>query len=262
MPILRAWVASHTGLPCFYVTGNGELRADIARSGIVVGSRLVVRVAGEALVSDPGAPAGLPVKYRFGTESVVLTRAAGVGGLEMPHQWITSIDGDTVADVRLTGSDERETDTGGVVYTSALGRHIPRFPLGQEPASGTLEFLTSGAGTERIREFQRYGTPLWVVHNAVACQIPDCDLEASRLVVFRQVRERRTGRVDKAERAWSVSYTRVPDSVAAPVGAERESAGPVVTWGQWESWGEAHAPAGWQNWSAVEVARRVAGMPV
>ena len=43
---------------------------------------------------------------------------------------------------------------------------------------------------------------------------------------------------------------------------EPQGAVPVTTWGEWQDYGEAHPDTpGWQAWSALEVAKRVQGMP-
>ena len=53
---------------------------------------------------------------------------------------------------------------------------------------------------------------------------------------------------------WTAHEPRIGDS---PMGAV-----PVTTWGEWQDYGEAHPDTpGWQAWSALEVARRVQGMP-
>lgn len=261
MGINRSWVTSHTGLPAFYVTGTGRLTADSPVLGEAM-PRLVARVDGEALVADPGAAVGLPTTYRFGSESVTLTRrgSGGVSGVDR-HQFVTDVSGQVVADVVLVGDDGRDYDTASEVFTSALGSQIPRYSLGIPPQSGTLEFLTTLAGTRTLREFTRVRSPLWVAHNAAACELPGCDIEGSRLVVPTRMRESRTARRDVAQRAWSIDYLRVPDELASG-GVERATGGPVVTWGQWASWGKSNGPAGWQAWSALQVATRIAGMPV
>ena len=255
---LTGWVASHTGLPSFHVVGSGDLLAEHEALGWVR-PRLVARVQGEALVSDPGAGEGTPTEYRFGSDSVVLTRR-GIAGSDGGHQWVTSADGQLLAGVKLTGDDPREYDTGATIFTSALGRQIPRFPLGQKPPTGTLTVLSTRAATEVLREMTVLRAPLWVVHNAAACEIPGCDIEGARLIVPQRMRESRTGSVDRATREWSIDYSRVPDALAGSDVAP-PSGVPVVTWGDWEAWAKTGSPKGWQNWSALDVAERVAGMP-
>ena len=239
------------------MTGTGRLTADSPLLGEAA-PRLITRVNGEALIADPGAAVGRPTTYRFGSETVTLTRQ-GSAALER-HQFLTDTTGQVVANVLLVGGDTREYDTTGEVFTSALGRQIPRYSLATPPQSGTLECLTTLSGTRTLREFTRARAPLWVVHNASACEIPGCDIEGSRLIVPTRMRESRTTRRDVAQRAWSVDYLRVPDELATG-GVERATGGPVVTWGQWANWGTSNGPAGWQAWSALQVATRIAGMP-
>ena len=255
---LKGWVASHTGLPSFHAVGTGDLLAEHEALGWVR-PRLVARVSGEALVSDPGAGEGTPTEYRFASDSVVLTRR-GIAGSDGGHQWVTSADGQLLAGVKLVGDDPREYDTGATIFTSALGRQIPRFSLGQKPPTGTLTVLSTLAATEVLREMTVLRSPLWVLHNASACEIPGCDIEGARLIVPQRMRESRTGRVDRATREWSIDYSRVPDALAGSDVAP-PSGVPVVTWGDWEAWAKTGSPKGWQNWSALQVAEKVAGMP-
>ena len=253
---LVGWVTTHTGLPAVYAVGSGQLLAvDVLNPG----PRLIANVSGSVLVADPGASTGVDTTYTLGAESVVLRRPGVAGDA---HQWVTDSQGSVVADVMLLGDDEREYETGAEIFTSALGRQIPRYPLGQAPATGVLEFSTTGAGTETLRQFVAVRAPLWVVHNEAACQIPGCDIEGSRLVVPHRLREVRSGRVDRAQRIWSVDYSRVPDGLAS--GTAQPQGSTVVTWGQWAECGT-RQPAGsrgWRDWSALQVAQRVAGMPV
>lgn len=252
--MLIGWVATHTGLPAFYATGNGQIVADFPVP------RLIARVEGEVLVADVGAPAGTAVTYRFGSDTVTLTRVTRPGETAS-HQFLTDSSGSTVAGVRLLGDDPREYDTKAQIFTSALGRQIPRYPLGGPPPTGSIEVASTGAGTQVLRDFTRAKAPLWVIHDAAYCQLPGCDIEGARLVVPHRIREVRSRRRDVAERVWEITYSRVPDELAGVAGTIM-SAGPVVTWGQWADWGSGHpAEVGWRAWSALEVARRVAGMP-
>ena len=258
MGINKSWVTRHTALPAFYVTGTGRLTADSPVLGEAA-PRLITRVNGEALIADPGAAMGVPTTYRFGSETVTLTRR-GTADPTFGHQFITDTTGQTIANIVLVGDDTPEYDTTGEVFTSALGRQIPRYSLATPPQSGTLECLTTLAGTLMLRDFTVVRSPLWVVHDAAGCELPGCDIEGSRLVVPTRMRESRTARRDVAQRAWSVDYLRVPDELATG-GVERATGGPVVTWGQWANWGKSNGPAGWQAWSALQVATRIAGMP-
>lgn len=252
---LIGWVAIHTGLPSLYATGTGRLTADSMPS-----NRLIATVNGGTLVSDPGAPAGEPTIYRMGDESVVLTRAGqSVGGSPITY-WLTTSDGQAVADVQVVGDDERVYEMDAEVFTSALGRHIPRYRLGQSPPTGTLEVLTQGAATPLLRDLVRARSPLWIVHSHAACQIPGCDIEGARLIVPSRMREARDARRDVAQREWRIEYSRIPDSLASD-GVQVASGVPVVTWGQWETWGKTNSPKGWQHWSAIQVCQRIAGMP-
>lgn len=256
---LTGWVASHTGLPSFYAVGSGDLLAEHEALGWAR-PRLVARVSGEALVSDPGAGEGTPTEYKFGSDSVTLTRRGVSASSDVGHQWVTSTDGQLLAGVKLVGDDPREYDTGATIFTSALGRQIPRFPLGQKPSTGTLTVLSTLAATEVLREMTVLRSPLWVVHNASACEIPGCDIEGARLIVPQRMREARTGRVDRATREWAIDYSRVPDALAGS-DTVPPSGVPVVTWGDWEAWSKVNSPKGWQSWSALNLATRVAGMP-
>lgn len=234
---LTGWVTTHTGLPAFYATGNGKLTADHPLLGAEL-PRLIAVVDGACLVADPGAPAGVPTTYRFGSQTVTLTRkgeAAATGGVEFTDG-LTDVNGNEVAGVGIVWGDPREYETGAKVFTSALGRQIPRFPLGQAPPTGTLELVTTREGTERLRVLAAAHTPLWVIHNGAACSRPDCDIEGSRLIVIHRVSEVMSQRRTRAQRNWKVDYSRVPTDLAGS-GVQAVSGGPVVTWGQWEAWG-------------------------
>lgn len=251
------WVATHTGLPSLYATGTGRLTAVTG----VGRERLITNVSGAALVSDAGAAPGVETRYSFGGATLSLQRVGDAdGSLPDPTDWITTADGTVVANIQVLGDDERAHETDAEVFTSALGRQIPRYRLGQSPATGTVEVATVGEGTLLLRELVAARQPLWLLHNAVACQLRGCDVEGARLIVPQRLVEVRSARRDVAQRNWEIFYTRVPDDL---VGArvERTDGVPVVTWGQWEAWGETNRPSGWQNWSEVQVAQRVAGMP-
>lgn len=254
---LMGWVATHTGLPSLYATGTGRLVA-VTESGR---ERMIRNVSGAALVSDAGAAPGVDTAYRFGGDTVVLKREGDPGGsYARPTDWLTTADGTVVADIRVLGDDERAHETDAEVFTSALGRQIPRYRLGQSPATGTVEVATVGEGTLLLRELVAARQPLWLLHNAVACQLRGCDVEGARLIVPQRLVEVRSARRDVAQRNWDIFYTRVPDSLAGAA-AERADGVPVVTWGQWEAWGKTNSPKGWQHWSAIQVCQRVAGMP-
>ena len=123
---LKGWVATHTGLPSFYAVGTGDLMAEHEALGWVR-PRLVARVQGEALVSDPGAGEGSPTEYRFGFDSVVLTRRGVSASSDVGHQWVTSADGQLLAGVKLVGDDPREYDTGATIWDHprSRGEHPP-----------------------------------------------------------------------------------------------------------------------------------------
>lgn len=103
MAVLSGWVNTVTGLPCFKVEGRGRLETD---SGRVV----FENDGGTAYVCDVFAPPGVPVTYRFGGQSVVLSRAVKCreGGA-----LFTSVDGLQVAvDFYEGPTDDWSSDTG------------------------------------------------------------------------------------------------------------------------------------------------------
>lgn len=248
---LKGWIASHTGMASFYATGTGRLMASTEFFGDT-DARLVADVDGEVLVSDAGGPVGQAVTYTLGDDSVTLTRQQPPGRVSRAD-WVTDMDGNLVGEGNLLWSDDRDYNTGATVFTSARGAQIPRFPLGQEPPQGTIEIVTEGAGTLRLRDLAASHTPLWVIRNMAAGGRPAYDVEGSRLIVPSRLREVMSENRLATQRKWQVQYSRLP--------GERPSGSPVVTWGQWEDWGKTNSPAGWRDWSALEVAKRVAGMP-
>lgn len=260
---LVGWVTAHTGLPALYAVGSGWVSADHEVLGESRPRWLGDASSGQpVLVSDPGAPVGVPTTYRFGKETVVLVRPGRPESGGGYHQMVTTADGELVADVGVLWGDPRSHETGAVVHTSALGAHIPRWSLGVEPEWGTLQMVSHREGTEVLRRMVSVRQPLWVIHNPDDCVPVGCDVEGSRLIVPISMHEVLSDRRDVYTRVWDVEYQRVPDSLGADSGPRRVEGGPVVTWGQWAAWGRRNSPSGWQAWSAVQVARRVAGMPV
>ena len=243
---LLGWVTTHTRLPAFYAVGSGDLTADHPLLGSAR-PRLIARVSGSVLVADPGAPMGVEVTYRFAGKTVKLTRpgvATGSQDSQEYHQLVTTADGETVANVGILWGDPREYDTGAVVHTSALGVHIPRFRLGTPPGTGTLQVVSRGEGTETLRGLVLARQPLWVLHNPDACVPKGCDVEGSRLIVPTTMRESLSERRDVYTRVWEISYTRVPDALGRAGVSVKPSGGPVVTWGQWQAWGDAGLGSG------------------
>lgn len=241
MPILKSWIATHTGLPSFYLSGPGVLMA---------GDRTIVTLKAndERLVSDAGAGAGEETTYTYGSQTVTLVRDG------FDHMLLTDATGRGLAKVRMTGDDSRSHEPGVSVFDNQSGSPIVRYSAVAPTPSGTIECLSLLADTLTIRGLCKRRSPMWLVHNDSICRLPGCDIEGARYVQPTKLSESRTLRRDRAERAWQIDYRELDPSTAPPA--------PVVTWGEWEAWGdESGNPAGWQNWSAIQVAQKVAGMP-
>lgn len=238
MAITKGWIAKHTGLPSFQLTGKGTLTAASS-----YGVRTVATTpTGVTLLSDVGAQIGEPITYKHGGTKVLTRSASG-------HCVLTDATGRGIAVVTQTGGDERDHDPRVVLLDRGAVRDpLVRWDLKPLSPQGTLECRTSGDATWRLRQLAQARQPLWVLHNRALCQVRGCDVDEVRLIVPLSLQEARTARVDIAQRLWKIEYQELSDTGA-------HSRGPVVTWGEWEAFG-----GGWQNWSEFVAAEQIAGM--
>lgn len=229
--ISKAWVASHTGLPSFYLTGAAQLVAD--------GGRIVADTDTQTLVSDPLAPVGQPVTYQQGASIVTLTRTAPAGTV---NALITDPLGRGPRVGWVNNGDPTSTRLDKTIY----GNGLTRYALNPAQVEGSAQILLPDLGTQkRLEELLCAHSSLILVNLERGVNVPP--IRGIEVLDW----SRRT--YGSRRLLYDVKYveTREP----------RITGGPVVTWGEWSKWGEANSPSGWQEWSALEVASHVAGMP-
>ena len=239
--MIKAWIHKETGLPCFYLDGPD------AGAAVYDGERLInPAVAGgpASAFCDPLAPPGVATTYTVGSRQVTLTRR-GEGYA------ITSLDSRQRAAVSYIGDDARDYDTRATA-TDINARRAPviRWAGVAAAYTGKLELLAyaqESAGLERILEAR---APVIAVHSHGACDLPDCDIPAVRVLAVTHATSQRTGRRDRVRRQWTLDYRQIDmDEARALVGNI-----PVVTWGAWD------ARSKWQGRSYVDLLREFAGM--
>lgn len=239
--MIKAWIHKETGLPCFYLDGPD------AGAAVYDGERLInPAVAGgpASAFCDPLAPPGVATTYTVGSRQVTLTRR-GEGYA------ITSLDSRQRAAVSYIGDDARDYDTRATA-TDINARRAPviRWAGVAAAYTGKLELLAyaqESAGLERILEAR---APVIAVHSHDACDLPDCDIPAVRVLAVTHATSQRTGRRDRVRRQWTLDYRQIDmDEARALVGNI-----PVVTWGAWD------ARSKWQGRSYVDLLREFAGM--
>lgn len=238
----KAWVAKHTGLPSFEVSGKTwRVTRD---NGILVSTG-----SGVAYVSDPGAPLDRRVQYKIdsagGHATHYQTRRNPFPGSKFV---ITSWDGRLKTPVAVINNDEVEHDLHATLM-QPVDRPTPVVRYGAQPSvEGRIEFRSDTAGTKTLRTIFAGQAPVWILHSHAECDLRSCDIPESRLVVpSRAVKESRTRRVDEASRKWALDY-----AVLAP-----DQLGGVPT----VSYAEATA-AGFDygDGSYVDALKQIAGM--
>lgn len=246
--MFKAWIGAHNSLPCIYSVGiDAAIGATDSTGYRWVGD---VDAAG-TLLADPGAPAGEEIVYSVGLEGVPdVTLVRPSFGWRM----VTDLSGRGLARVRQVGSDEVSGDLGVGFNETSTGVPAIRYPRYSPAVEDTLECLTTGVDTHALRSLMDSKQPLWIIHDHSLCEVPGCDIPATQLVQPMNFKASRTGRVDVAEREWSVPY-----KILNPEWFVRQS--PVVTWEEWESWGlQPGNPGGWQNYSELQLAQLVGGL--
>lgn len=227
---MRGWVGAVSGLASLLVDGPVTVQA---------GGRVLAHLpAGQHLVADALGEPGVPTVYAAGSESVTLTRAVGDwwGGV------VTTMDGRAVPGVGWEDTSDKVAWKSGV---ATFNPRVRRWPV-EEPARTGDATFTVDPGHESV---------LWDVLRAhsvlvVAPAAPTVGVGLRCVTVESVTRERLSDDLVQVDVSW--------------VEVEPVSGGcPVVTWGEWAAYGVAHPEvSGWRAWSALEVARRVSGMPV
>lgn len=230
---LKGWIGTTSGLPSLLVDGPVTVTA---------GDRVLARLGeGQHLVADGLAAPGVEVTYRAGGDSVSLTRPVG--------DWYG---------VHVAGADGRSAP--GLIYVSnedpvewsAKVSHVggvTRWALRDEPETGSGVIACHPDAEPYLWWVLQAHHPIMLIPAAPTAGVPP------RMVIVTGVsRKRLIDDLIELTVKWTAHEPRTGDS---PMGAV-----PVTTWGEWADYGEAHPDTpGWQAWSAIEVARRVQGMP-
>lgn len=230
---IKSWIGKASGLPSLLVDGPAKITAD--------GRVLAVVGPGQHLIADALAVPGVPTVYEGSTGRAILTRPVG--------DWYG---------VLVAGRDGRSAP--GLAYehngdpldwdsTAARIGGVTRWAIRDEPVTGT------GVVTCH----PDYEPHLWWVlqsHHPIMLipTMPVPGVPPRTVIVNGVTRKRVTGELIEVTIKWT---EHVPRSESEPQGAV-----PVTTWGEWQDYGEAHPDEpGWQAWSAIEVAKRIQGMP-
>ena len=231
-----AWIATHTGLPSFYVPKSSNSVTLTANGGILAR----VSAGEELMASYPLAPLGTPVVYSDGTDGVTLTRP------DDGHMLLTDKSSRHVARVGIVGDDEVSLASGVSVFDSGLG--AVSWTASRQRVTGTLDYITTGDDTLALGYLSQVKDSLIALHSPRACKVPGCDIPlVLTLVVRGNVKANRTSRKDVQSREWSIPWRETPSASALV---------PVVTWGEYE----AHSD-GWTNESYFQLCKRIGGMP-
>lgn len=241
---VKAWTATHTGLPCIYsdlparvATTDGRVLSDGTGTGPI-------------LLSDALAVPGKPTAYTVGAQTVRTTRR------DDGHM-LTSLSGRQRVQVTWLGDDDDEIDP-RVAFMDVDSRRSPvtRHSLRASSPRGTLNVQTGSAGTRELRELVEVRGPIVAVHSPRACEIPDCDIEPVRVIVVSSVSSSRSGRVDSAHRIWKLTYRELDAREQGKVGF---GAAPIVTWGEWVAYQSRTGDRA--DHSLLELASLIGGMP-
>jgi len=225
---ITGWIGTTSGLPSLLVDGPYTVTAD---------DRVLARLgAGRHLLADALAAPGVEVVYGAGGDTVSLTRPVG----DWYGVYVAGRDGRSVPELAYEGNgDPLEWKPGA---STAAG--VTRWAIRDEPVTGTGVLVVGVIHEPALWGVLRQHHPIMLIPSAPTAGVPP------RVVIVTSVNRKRLGdELVEVTIGWS-EHT-------AAVGAV-----PVTTWGEWRAWGEAHpAEAGWRAWSAIEVARRVQGMP-
>ena len=225
---IKGWIGAVSGLPSLLVDGPCT---------VTVGDHVLARLgAGQHLVADALAAPGVPVVYGVGGDTVSLTRPVG-------DWWgvlVAGRDGRPVPGLAYEGNgDPLEWKPG----TSTVAG-VTRWAIRDESVTGTGVIVAEVGHEPALWGVLRQHHPVMLIPSAPTAGVPP------RTVIVTSVSRKRLGdELVEVTIGWS------EHAVSAGVV-------PVTTWGEWRAWGESHpGEDGWRAWSAIEVARRVQGMP-
>ena len=230
---LKGWIGTTSGLPSLLVDGPATVTA---------GDRVLARLGeGQHLVADALAAPGVETTYRAGEDEVTLTRRVG----DWYVVYVTGKDGRSFPGLIYVSNEDP------VEWSSKANRvgGVTRWALRDEPETGSGVIACHPDAEAYVWWVLQSHAPIMLIPAAPTAGVPP------RMVIVTGVsRKRLIDDLIELTVKWTAHEPRTGDS---PIGAV-----PVTTWGEWQDYGEAHPDTpGWQAWSAIEVARRVQGMP-
>ena len=230
---LKGWIGTTSGLPSLLVDGPATVTA---------GDRVLARLGeGQHLVADALAAPGVETVYRAGEDEVTLTRRVG----DWYGVYVTGKDGRSAPGLIYVSNEDP------VEWSSKVSRvgGVTRWALRDEPETGSGVIVCHPDAEAYVWWVLQSHHPIMLIPAAPTAGVPP------RMVIVTGVsRKRLIDDLIELTVKWAAHEPRTGDS---PMGAV-----PVTTWGEWQDYGEAHPDTpGWQAWSALEVARRVQGMP-
>lgn len=230
---LKGWIGATSGLPSLLVDGPVTVTA---------GDRVLARLGeGQHLVADGLAAPGVETTYRAGEDAVTLTRPVG----DWYGVYVAGRDGRSAPGLIYVSNDDPLEWSAKVERVGG----VTRWALRDEPETGSGVIACDPAAEAYVWWVLQSHAPIMLIPSAPTAGVPP------RMVIVTGVsRKRLIDDLIELTVKWTAHEPRSED---APLGAV-----PVTTWGEWEDYGEAHPDTpGWQSWSALEVARRVQGMP-
>jgi hypothetical protein len=228
--VMKAWVASHTGLPSIY--SDAPVRVE------TVGGRVLADGSGPVLLSDALAEPGVPTTYTIGGTLRTLTRATGPawGGL------LTTATGRGVPGLIMVNNED-STEWKSTISRFSARSH--RWSLEDNPLTGTaLMVLTDPAQEPEMWDVVRRRSVLVIGPAAQTVGVP------MRCVTVDSVGRKRVGA--DGTLSFEIQWTEA-------LGVS--GAAPVVTWGEWGAYGEALLAKWGVADGTVEVRRNLALRP-
>ncbi|MDU0347492.1 hypothetical protein [Actinomyces sp. MRS3W] len=233
---ITGWIGATSGLPSLYLeTGT--------TTSVYAGERLLDVVdAGAHLMADALAEPGVSTVYTAGAESVTLIRPEGAWwGVH-----VCDASGRSVPGLAYRSNQDPVSWTSTV---TRFNRRVVRWAIEDEPRTGEGVIVLDDPDREEAlwRVLQSHGLVYLVPASRTAGVPPRC------VTVDSAKRTRLSDDLIEVTVAWTEAS---PVSETAGLGAV-----PVTTWGEWQAYADAHGEGGWQDYSALQVARLVQGMP-
>lgn len=176
---------------------------------------------GPAVLADPWAPLGVPITYRM-TAGAGTWEAGPVYRSYEGRSAVTDLAGRSAVDfLWFKGAGDpwsiepRATfaEPWGSAY--GVGRYAPVAGAG----GGRAVARTVEPHTSAMTALLRRNRPVILHHSHGRCEIAGCDIDAVRTVAFTDIATDLTGREDRMQREWTLTYRheRRPHGYLAPV---------------------------------------------